>query len=122
MEQIVTDNLADFGMREIRMLRDLLNAWLEQGLPEDFQSDTVRPAMNRNSGYVFLTNDDYEVAMLNGDKLESFYNSPYEGKEGFFDDLVDECAEMHPEDQRWLREIAKALGREDALQEEAREE
>ena len=118
-QDIVTENLADFGMREIKMLRDLLNAWLGHGLPDDFQNEGVRPAMNRHSGYVFLTNDEYEVAMLSGEKLESFYSSPYEGKEGFFEDLLDEYGDMHPEDRRWLHDIATNLGREDALPGEA---
>ena len=43
-----------------------------------------------NSGYVFLTNCDYQVAMLVGDRLESHYCTPYNGHEGFIEDLVDD--------------------------------
>lgn len=84
-QNITTTNLADFAAREINILIDLLQAWRDQGLPEDFSDDEVVPMLNRNSGHVFLTNDDYQVAMLNGDKLESWYSCPNCGYEGFFE-------------------------------------
>jgi hypothetical protein len=112
MTDPITTNLADFGFRELRIVRDLLTAMLEQGLPPDFDSEGVVPCMNRNSGYVFLTNAEYQVAMLNGDKLESFYSSPYEGREGFKDGLVEQFDSMHPEDQQWMMDagLVEALG------------
>jgi hypothetical protein len=102
-----TTNLADFGFREIKMARDLLDAWVNNGLPDDFGDNGVHLMMNQNSGNVFLTNEEFEVAMLNGDTLESFYTSPYEGREGFFEDLIDEYEDMHEEDKEWLRNIAE---------------
>ena len=93
--------------RERRMAMQILQAWDSDGLPKDFDETKVRLAFNRNSGNVFLVNEDYQVAMINGDTLESFYSSPYEGKEGFFSDLVEEYPDMHREDQEWFREIAK---------------
>lgn len=110
-----TENLADFGARERRMLQELLEAWNKQGLPEDFSDDRVRPAMNTNSGFVFLVNDDCQTAMMNGDKLESFYSTPYNGNEGFFDELIEEWADMHHDDQDYMRQIAETLGREDEI-------
>jgi len=115
-----TTNLADFGHREIKMLRDLLDTWLEQGLPTDFDDSGVQAMMNRNSGNVFLTNEEYQVAMLNGDKLESFYNSPYDGKEGFFDELLAEFEDMCEDDQAWFWQIASMLGREDEMPKEGK--
>ena len=85
-QEITTTNLADFGSREREMLIDLLIAWREQGLPEDFYTDEVVPMMNRNSGSVFLTNSEYQVAMLNGKDLESWYYCPNCGHEGFKED------------------------------------
>lgn len=110
MKNPITANLADFGTREIAELRDILNAWLSTGLPEDFSGDGVHPMFNKNSGFVFLTNGEYQVAMMNGDRLESFYSSPYEGREGFFEDLLSEFEDMHPEDKEWLAEIAERRG------------
>ena len=63
---MTTTNLSDFGYRELAMLEDLLKAMREQGLPDDFYDEEVHPMMNQNSGNVFLTNSEYQVAMMNG--------------------------------------------------------
>lgn len=81
-----TTNLADFGSWERNLLIDLLIAWKEQGLPKDFYQDEVIPMMNRNSGCVFLTNSEFQHAMMNGDKLEMWHNCPNCGHEGFAED------------------------------------
>lgn len=106
MSDFYTEDFGKFGARERGMLREILQAWNEQGLPEDFSDDNVRPAFNMNSGFVFLVNEDCQTAMMNGDKLESFYSTPYDGHEGFWDELVEEYAGMHRDDQRYMREIA----------------
>lgn len=88
-KKIVTTDLSDFGYRELEELERLLIAIREQGLPSDFYDDEVVPTFNRNSGYVFLTNSEYQVAMLDYDgKLKSFYWLSYHGNEGFLDDLI----------------------------------
>lgn len=102
-----TTDLSKFGYRELTLLKELLSAMIEKGLPSDFESDGVHPMFNTNSGNVFLTNDEYQVAMMNGDDLESFYSCPECGHEGFKDEIgkdnghgfADGCAE-------WLKEIA----------------
>ena len=86
METVTTD-LAKFGWRELKMAAQLLNAMVEQGLPIDF-ADGVSVAMNTNSGYVFLTNSEYDVAMMNGDKLEEWHHCPECGHEGFKEDMA----------------------------------
>lgn len=87
-ESITTTDLSDYGFSELKQLKLLLRAMREQGLPDDFNNDEVVPMFNKNSGNVFLTNSDYQVAMLNGDKLESFYNCPECGHEGFKEDMA----------------------------------
>lgn len=102
-QEVTTTNLSDFGARERGLLIDLLQAWEDQGLPEEFYEEEVHAMMNRNSGCVFLTNSDYQTAMMNGDKLEMWYNCGNCGHEGFAEDcqLNDEgcncCNE--PEDE-----------------------
>jgi hypothetical protein len=86
---VVTD-LAQFGYRERKMAAELLTASVNQGFPEGFSDEGVTLAMNMNSGYVFLTNEDYDVAMMNGDKLEMWHNCPYCGHEGFKEDMAHE--------------------------------
>ena len=115
-----TEDLADFGYREQRAAQDLFEAWKSNGLPVDFYNSGVKIGFNMNSGYVFLTNSDYQVAMCTTNehgKLElySFYTSPYDCKEGSFDELLDENKEMHPEDQEWFQEIADNINRSDEL-------
>jgi hypothetical protein len=83
-------------------------------LPDDFNDSGVKVAFNKGSGNVFLVNEDYEVAMFNSvsGRLESFYTSPHDGEEGFFDDLKEVYPSMHREDQQWFRDIAKRLDEE----------
>ena len=119
-QKTYTEDLADFGYREQEEAKNLFQAWRESGLPVDFWNNGVRIAFNMNSGYVFLTNSEYQVAMCETneqDQLElySFYSSPYEGKEGSFDELLEEYKEMHPEDQEWFQEIADNINRSDEL-------
>jgi hypothetical protein len=84
---MTTTDLAQFGFREKRMAADLLNAMCSQGLPSDFDDDEVTVMMNTHSGNVFLTNSNYDAAMMNGDKLESFYSCPMCGHEGFKENM-----------------------------------
>ncbi len=84
-----TENLADFGYRELDEAGKLLSA-IKNGLPDDFDNQGIKVAFNMNSGYVFLTNDEYQVAMYDdeSEELYSFYNKPYEGLEGSYEDLL----------------------------------
>ena len=104
---MTTTNLADFGCRELAILEELLRAMREQGLPADFYDNEVHPMMNQSSGNVFLTNSEYEVAMMNGDKLESFYWLSYHGTEGFLDELIEayKDGEIHTEDLEQFADI-----------------
>lgn len=88
--EIRTTDFSEFGWRERKMAADLLMASCEHGFPEDFEDDGVTIMMNKNSGNVFFTNSEYQVAMMNGDDLESFYTTPYHGYEGFKDELRDQ--------------------------------
>lgn len=106
MENYYTENLAEFGARE----RHIAGQMLIAELPDHFYTTGVRIAFNKNSGNVFLTNDDYQVAMFNGgNNLEIFHSTPYSGIEGFISDLVVECDpnDMHYEDARYILEWAR---------------
>jgi len=93
MKPITINDFSKFGYRERKMAEHLLHAWNEQGLPDDFINDEVSIIMNTHSGNVFLTNSDFQVAMMNGDKLESFYTDFETGEEGFRDELSEESLE-----------------------------
>ena len=106
MNKYYTENIADFGYREIKMLREILDSWLNNGLPENFNDNKVKPAMNKCSGYVFLTNEDYQCCMINHDTntLELWHNLPYSGAEGFLMDLFQENdpETLNNEDKEYL--------------------
>lgn len=103
-----TENLGDFGIRELELAIDLLQA-AKKGYPTDFWTEGVKIGCNTYSGSVFLTNDNYDVCMDADGELYSFYTSPYNGTEGFLWDLVDNYLEApetwHQEDIEWLREL-----------------
>ena len=104
---VTTTDLAKFGYREIKMAEELLRAWRMQGLPKDFDENEVTIVMNMQSGCVFLANNEYQTAMMNGDNLESFYNCPYCGHEGFLEDM-----EHEPEDEECSRYLEAIKGEE----------
>jgi hypothetical protein len=108
MRNITTTDLAEFGYREIEMTKDLLDLWINEGLPEEFYEDEVTVMFNKQSGKVFLTNSDFQVAMINNNELEMFYSLPYSGEEGFAEDFKemyeDDPEYYHPEDLEFLRE------------------
>ena len=93
MKTITTTDFSKFGYRERKLAEQLLHNWNEQGLPLDFWDEEVIIMMNTHSGNVFLTNSEFQVAMMNGEKLESFYTDPETGEEGFKDDLSEEALE-----------------------------
>ena len=109
----LTTNLADFGYRELEEARDLLDAMLKNGLPEDFYDEGITITFNRNSGYVFLTNDEYQVAMVGDDgKLYSWYDTPYYGHEGSYEDLLAEALDGDWDDEvsddyEYLKDLAE---------------
>lgn len=89
MRDPVTSDLAEFGFAELREAARLLTAYCDNPSILSLGSD-VRVCLNRESGFVFLSDEDYAVAMMNGDKLEMFYSCPECGKEGFAEDMEDE--------------------------------
>ena len=102
-----TENLQDFGYIELEEANKLTTA-MKNGLPNDFIGLGVRLAFNRDSGYVFLTNSEYQVAMVDDEgKLYSYYTTPYDGYEGCLEDLLEEYDNMHPEDKQYVDDLKK---------------
>lgn len=103
-----TENLGEFGIRELELAIDLLQA-AKKGYPSDFWTEGVKLGFNTSSGLVFLTNDNYDVCMEVSGELYTFYTSPYDGFEGFLWDLMADYLETpgawDEEDVVWLREL-----------------
>ena len=102
-----TTDLADFDNSDLARLGKLLTAYRNQGLPREFYKSEVKPMLNTKSGCVFFTNEDFQVAMLNGDNLEMFHTCFECGHEGFHEDCQLNhrgCNECNPEDEEESKE------------------
>lgn len=110
---MVTSDLNKFGFREKDMMIDLFQLYRDNkisNLAHDyFDFGTMKPAFNMNYGIVFLTDDDYNMLMENDGKLDLFLTTPHDGHEGFYDELILEIKDYHPEDQKYLNDIGKDL-------------
>ena len=114
---ITTTNIADFSNREILQASDILKAYAMRNWIHPYFYGEPQLMKNNFSGFVFLVDEGGEggnVLMLNGEDLEGFYTSPYEGMEGFFSELLDEYKNdnMHREDMEWFEQLAQDLGEE----------
>lgn len=90
-----TRDMSRFGYIELKEAARLLNAYIEA--KKDILNDGVAIEFNPNSGNVFLVDEDYNVAMMNGDNLETWYTCPHCGYEGVFEDMKHE-----PEDSECI--------------------
>jgi hypothetical protein len=88
--EIVTADLSRFGYRELQMAAELLHALKTSNDATRLLGDDVSLCMNTASGYVFLSDEDYNVAMMNGHVLEDWHTCSECGWEGFAEELDDE--------------------------------
>lgn len=114
---ITTTNIADFSTSEILRASEILKAYAMKDWHHPYFYGEPQLMKNNYSGFVFLVDDGGEggsVLMMNGNKLEGFYSSPYEGLEGFFSDLLEDYKgdNMHREDMEWFEQLAQDLGEE----------
>ncbi len=86
----VTTDMSKFGYRELDMAGDLLKAYKGDNDATEYLDDGVQVWFNANSGNVFLCDEDYNTAMMNGDKLEDWFYCPICGHEGFKDEMKHE--------------------------------
>lgn len=101
--EAVTFNLKEFGNRELFIAKKLLYAAMGEW-PEEFTGENTKIAFNRNSGLVFLTDDDYNVCVEVDGELQMFYSLPYSGEEGTIEELVKRYTEFVWEDREYIRE------------------
>ena len=94
---IVTSDLSRFGYRELKMAAQLLAAYCDN--PPDFLGDQLTVMLNTHSGYVFLTDEDFNVGMMNGEALEQHHSCPECGSEGFAEELGEsDCCRTYLDD------------------------
>tara|TARA_R110000851_G_scaffold311356_1_gene471503 strand:- start:374 stop:742 length:369 start_codon:yes stop_codon:yes gene_type:complete len=110
-DPIVTASLSKFGALERSKLADILQAWEKWGLPDDFNDTEVVALFNRDSGSVFLSNEDYDTLVLEDGKLVQWHFLPHDGHEGTLSELLEtpteEWVHWHEDDRNLLRELQK---------------
>lgn len=155
MKELDMFNLANFREREMELAADLLRSYARAGqrrdgkqynaLPESWCDDGVKLAVNPNSGFVFLSNEESQALVDTDDGVAMWYFTPYYGVEGtleevaevFIDDGTDADGKVLPPwewgnwltddycDARYLldaiRNDASALVNPDPVIEQARE-
>lgn len=78
-------DFSQFGFRELKMAAELLNAYVEGkwASRKDRLDGGLKIEFNPNSGNVFLVDDEFNVAMMNGYALENWFSCGVCGTEGF---------------------------------------
>ena len=100
-DNYLTEDITDIPLHEVVPLLTALDAFRNfrtgnnstEMFKASWSDDGSKVAMNNQSGYVFLTNEDYQVAMIENEKLTMFLNCGEcgnEGLEGEFE-VVDSC-------------------------------
>ena len=100
-------NFADFGYRELDLAGDLLTKYANGNMSRMAKDSFSGPygiqvGFNKNSGNVFLMDEEYMVLMDDGTELDLFISTPYSGEEGFYDDLMEMYEDLDEEDQEYL--------------------
>ena len=81
MSDVYTASFEKWGHWELAEGANILNAYAEHGQP-DFLSDGITLNFNPTSGKVFMSDSEYNVAVLEGDELVQFFYCAQCGFEG----------------------------------------
>jgi hypothetical protein len=82
-----TRDLMDFGRRELQLAGNLLRLFRSDKDHTLRLGDKITPEFNPDTGLVFLVDEEFNVAMINGQYLEDWLLCPHCGTEGFKDTL-----------------------------------
>lgn len=93
--EILTTNIADFGLQELHEAALIFTSLEKHGYPEEFRIDgIVSIAFNANIGNVYLINDKGQKATVNTDpgcgELFMVYSLPENGFSGAAEDILEE--------------------------------
>lgn len=81
-----TNKLEEFGFKQLKEAAELLTAYVE--VDKNILSEGIKLEFNPDSGIVFLTDDDYNVAILEDGDLVNFYwcsECGYEGTQSTYE-------------------------------------
>jgi hypothetical protein len=102
-----TNDLSRLGYREAGSLGEMLTAWADQNLTtlaREYFDGLKDWGFNTQSGFVYLTDEDYNVLMYNNSvgALDLFLFTPSEGMEGFIEDLLQEFEYLDDDDKEFV--------------------
>ena len=103
-----TNDLSKFGYRELALAGKLLSALKTGNDKTEYLTEGIKVEFNPNSGNVFLVDDDCNVAMMNGDKLEDFFSCPQCEHEGFKEEMEHNADDK--DCQEYLEQIVVKVG------------
>ena len=105
-----TRDLSQLGYRELRIAGELLSALKTEKDKTRYLSEGIAIEFNPSSGNVFLVDEDFNVAMMNGEFLEDWFSCPQCGAEGFLEDVTDldnHSSSDIKECKDWLKQITE---------------
>ena len=88
------NDLSKFGQRELKIAGELLTAYKSKNDDTTLLDENITVNFNQNSGYVFLSDDNYNVAVMEDEKLVDFLscgNCGHEGTKSEFLEHSEEC-------------------------------
>jgi len=103
---------------DLSEVTDMLRAYQEERTTNLFKSswydEETIPTLNEESGYCFLTNSDYQVAMMNEDKLSMFISCSECGREEFeqdwtYEERIIESKKVYPPTCEGCKQIVKDI-------------
>lgn len=113
-------NFSNFGRQELLTASKLLELYANDALTpvaNNYFNDLQSVQFNSQSGCVYLIDEDYQCLVYNDDlkMLDLWLVTPYNGEEGFLDDLVELVDTLHPEDLRYLLDFSDYLAESQVL-------
>lgn len=110
---VIEGDLSELRGHELSLLATLLILLSENKMSKNskkYIDDIKSWGFNKNSGYVFLVDDNYNVFMKNGNELDIFLSLPYSGEEGFPDDFNNTNEDnFHEEDIEFLNNFGRFI-------------
>ena len=90
MENYLTTDISKMDLSEVtEMLTAYQNETTTPAFKAMWYDDETIPTLNQESGYTFLTNSDYQVAMMNEGKLSMFINCRECGREEYEQEWIE---------------------------------
>ena len=97
-----TQDFSKFGQREREIACQLLSTYGTDNDKTLFLDGPVAVEFNPYSGFVFLVDADYNVGIMEGDKLVNYFSCPHCGHEetqtNFRDQAEGECCHEYADD------------------------